>query len=316
MKKVFLLFLAVGIFSLLFLFLPMGTADGYELTGHVDTYGSPASKLLTQYREYDAQVAEQNTPAQVVSEIGYIWCDKDGNGIGCYVNSALGPRAGGTHSGEDLQPTGGFGGYNVNEIFAVCPFAGTVTFAGYDVGTYSGGYCVTVQITEHVDITYMHLGYGAGKAVQYSGYTTAADLVSRYPFQNVGYPDQWVSESEWLRQNGVTSFTGVANRVVGPSSILVSVGDEIEAGTLVGVPGDTGNSTGLHAHFRMRYRAENGVTYYGRISEVLEGVALKDLTWHYFDGSNNMYDVTALEAGLNIEELNIQIKVSTDAGET
>lgn len=303
--------IGVLVFSLVFLFLPMGTADSYAMPDTATSYGNSAQRLVLQYVERDEREKMLQQDAQIVSAVGYIYCDKDGNGIESYVNSAIGPRADYTHNGEDIQPSGGWSGYGVEELWAVCPFAGEVKVAGYSAAYKGYGYTVLVQVSPHVDVRYAHLGYGAGHAAQFSDYTTAASLVSVYPFQGVGYPDQWISEPEWCRQNGV-SFAGDSLRTVGPSSIKVSVGDIIEAGTVIGVPGDTGNSTGLHAHFELRYVTPS-VVYYASISEAISGVALKDLTWHYFIGTT-MYDITAIDAGMDLDELNIQIQRDRDEG--
>lgn len=232
-----------------------------------------------------------------IAEAGYIWCDAKGNGIGAYVNSSLGPRDGGVHRGEDLQPTTGWRSFGPNEVFAVCPFSGVVERAGYDASTYGMGYNVMVRISKHVTLTYMHLGYGSGKAVQYNSYTPASRLVANFPFQNVGYPDQWILETEWCKKTG-SMHVGNPLRTVGPSSIRVSVGDRIRAGTVIGVPGDTGNSTGLHAHIMLQY--DGG--YYARISDVLAGKSLADVNWYYFYGTR-MYSGTAYELGLDIDDL-------------
>lgn len=252
----------------------------------------------------DVGLPEEGIPAldqgpviSIPGAVGYIYCDSDGKGIEAYVNSPLGPRTGGPHKGEDLQPVTGFAGFGPNEIFAVCPFSGTVERAGYDASMYGMGYNVMVRLSDHVTLTYMHLGYGSGKAVQFTAYTPASNLVSAFAFQNVGYPDEWIEETEWVRQNG-GSYEGNRLRTVGPSSIRVSVGDRIGAGTVIGVPGDTGNSTGLHAHISLQYDS----TYCASITDALSRESLADVTWYYFYG-NSMYSGTAEELGLDVEDL-------------
>lgn len=218
----------------------------------------------------------------------HIYCDGDGNPIPATVISTIqANRNGYHHTGEDIVPTDGWLAYD--EVYAVCPFSGTVTSVGYDYSNArSMGYNVVVQVTPHVDIIYMHLAYGSGRAIQYSHYTSPETLTSVFPFQDVGYPEQW---------------TKVGERWVGPSSIAVREGVVIPANTVIGVPGNTGNSTGLHAHFTLRYNGAR--TYYACISEAINGTPLKDLTWYYFSG-DNIYSTTAEEAGFDLDELDVR----------
>ncbi len=303
------------VFTLAFLFLPTGqdgnaTVDNFMLTtSYATAYNTQSARLVSSYAE--EPYVEDNTEltpsstTTVIAQSGYLFCDKDGNGIEGHITSHISAnREGSLHNGEDIVPVGGLGKYGPNEVFAVCPFPGTVVSAGYDgANLHSMGYNVRVQITKHVDIVYMHLGYGAGKAVQYSSYTTKEKLVRDNPCQAVGYPDQWVTEEEWCKEHGV-KWKGVA-RWVGPSSIRVQAGDVITAGAVIGVPGDTGNSTGIHSHFCLRYVDDSGTKYYGSISEVLDGANVKDIEWLCANGTGPK---TASQWGWDLAELDMQIQ--------
>lgn len=302
------------VFTLMFLFLPTGqdgnaVVDNFQATtSYATTFKTSGAQLVAPYVDTEEEPdnidsTTSSSSSTVVSQVGYIYCDEDGNGLDCYVNSHIDPnRKGSPHTGEDLIPNAGFSAFSAGGIYAVCPFDGTVKSAGYDTSKYSAGYNVTVQITEHLDITYMHLGYGAGRAVQYSSYTTPQALIASYPFQGVGYPDEWVNEQTYCSANGKT-WHGL-NRWIGPSSIRVAPGDVITAGTIIGVPGDTGNSTGMHAHFRLRYTEDNGTKWVGSIKEVLDGTSIKDLTWMRTDGKTY---TTAEAAGWDLQELDIRV---------
>ncbi len=112
-----------------------------------------------------------------------------------------------------------------------------------------------------------------GEIDQTSGFGYRVDPFTRGLAMHTGidFRDEWgapvratapgrVTAAEWNGAYGqmveVEHKGGLATRYAHLSSITVSVGDEVTAGSVVGRLGSTGRSTGPHLHYEMRVDGE------------------------------------------------------------
>ena len=107
-------------------------------------------------------------------------------------------------------------------------------------------YIVTQTYQEHLDYAKQHpeMDYNGGIDLYSEDYSIRAafdGIVDKVAYQSGGYGN-YVK----LRHNWGYSLYAHLDRV------CINVGNSVTAGTIIGIMGSTGNSTGTHLHFEMR----------------------------------------------------------------
>lgn len=280
-----------GLF-VLFMLYPTGSAAADVLAGYHSTLSITSSEAIpwTYYSEAKA-LADTTDPLieDVEAAIGgidgmcpYLWVQADRvtpvSLSDTTVNSSF-PHRGRAHVYEDYTGPGsnhngtdyGCTIKNKGIIYQVALWPGTVIVAGPNS---SYGNYVVIDHGHGFYTLYAHMGFGNA--------TTAG-----------GRPLWWESEAKKIIGNN-------------KSSLLVKVGDHVEAGQPLGTLGTTGSSTGPHAHIELQLRSSyhSGVPYRAGLTNLLfGGKSFSELKWYKGSKAVGFGSATSLEDAANDQGL-------------
>lgn len=288
----------VLVFTLLFLFLPVGQdedaiiSDFGATTSYATAFNLTQAQLLAPYmlasevnlKDIDGGLA---IDADSLVASGHLACLEDGTPIDLVPTSSF-PRRGRSytgattleqfdfsdntantgnwHRGCDLRPLNNE--HRSQPVYLCSYWDGEVVLVSYDT---SYGWHVVVKHSEHLFTQYCHMAYGYGASKDYGA--TDPNSLGEYQrdFTEIG-----------------RAYVGKHPVVQGHSSILVKEGDHVKAGQALGILGSTGSSTGMHGHIELyvcpngfEHRWETGGMFYANISNMhYNHLKPSELTWY------------------------------------
>ena len=285
--------IALALFLLLFNFLPTSIDEDAVLSGYLNTTSFAAAinqtsmimmqdvSVLTAENSDEVKALDAKSPTR--SQYLYEVCDvTDPFGSGTKMNpdkctsefaSARAFQSNKPHGGTDLVSNH----YKDKIVWHLALWSGTVVKSEYHN---SYGRYVLIKADDVPNLYYLYAHMAPGNAKTYGGQQPSVQTAVNFP-------------------NG--------------SSVLVKVGDHVNAGDKIGVVGTTGSSTGVHSHVELRLSPQGSSNCYrADVWKILnEGKKLSELEWvfYYYDGG-----VATLGDKLSSEDVEYLNSINVEEG--
>lgn len=317
----------VLIFTLLFLFLPVGQdedaiiSDFGATTSYASAFNMTQGQLVSPYIAQPVLSGANNEHIAGMSSLtstatgwtGYLYemCDVNEPSVSLGFEGPAWNTSrfandrhvtAGVHGGTDMTPSS-----TSNIVWTLALLPGTVVKADWNE-SYGWHVRQSVDGVPGMYILYAHLGEGWG------------GLKGKDPHAK-GTPPSWQSQDISSMEWGVCGYKG-------KSSLVVGVGDHVGTGQRLGYFGHTGSSTGPHSHVELRFYLDaNGSPadfdggcpttdncYRADVWSVLkEGKAFSDLewVWYYYDSGKSYVNYNKT---MTRDDIEIAMKDTTEGG--